>query len=398
MEHALAVLIAGLLFLGHSSIWVAAFNRINATGLQRKTIKKIEKIFVLAWGLLPVAIYLWDAAAWYEWMGHPWSGHFSLITLLYLGCCGAALLGFAPSWLLSRWELREDAHPNVHIVKQQWHVDQMLPHATFASTWTSRLGRVPGNQIGMLERSHKCIPAYSAPSWEGVRFAHLSDLHLTGRMGLGFYQFAIEQLNELQPDAIFLTGDLVDYDSQLPALQSLAVRMRAPLGMYFVLGNHDRRIAEPDLIREIMTSEGWMDVGSTAVTRHTDRGCLAIAGNERPWFGTPVENWPTDARGTNTLRVALSHSPDQWRWGVSLKSHLILAGHTHGGQVRLPGIGPMIAPSWNGSRFASGIFHLEETWMHVSRGLSGVHPIRYRCMPEVTILELSSRPIRDLPR
>jgi predicted MPP superfamily phosphohydrolase len=69
---------------------------------------------------------------------------------------------------------------------------------------------------------------------------------------------------------------------------------------------------------------------------------------------------------------------------------LLLAGHTHGGQIRFPIIGPIVAPSWYGSQFASGVFYRQPTLMHVSRGLAGVHPLRYRCQPEIALLELYS--------
>ncbi len=66
----------------------------------------------------------------------------------------------------------------------------------------------------------------------------------------------------------------------------------------------------------------------------------------------------------------------------------MLAGHTHGGQIRIPLVGPLVAPSHYGSEFASGVFYLKPTLMHVSRGLSGVHPFRWFCPPEISILTL----------
>jgi predicted MPP superfamily phosphohydrolase len=92
----------------------------------------------------------------------------------------------------------------------------------------------------------------------------------------------------------------------------------------------------------------------------------------------------------DNFRLALAHSPDAFDWAQREGVHLLLAGHTHGGQVRLPGIGPIVAPSWYGSKFASGVFYRKPTLMHVSRGLAGVHPLRFRCAPEIAILELHS--------
>ena len=122
-----------------------------------------------------------------------------------------------------------------------------------------------------------------------------------------------------------------------------------------------------------------------------------MTGNERPWFerhaaqtgnAAIAETIPVESIPVGTLRLGLSHSPDNIDWARRQQLDLLLAGHTHGGQVRLPGIGPLVAPSRYGSRFASGVFYREPVLMHVSRGLSGTHPLRLRCMPEVSLLTL----------
>jgi uncharacterized protein len=88
------------------------------------------------------------------------------------------------------------------------------------------------------------------------------------------------------------------------------------------------------------------------------------------------------------LRSALSHSPDQIEWAQSNDVDLLLAGHLHGGQIRIPIIGPILAPSRRGVEYSSGVFLIPPTIMHVSRGISGEVPIRMNCPPEVTKLVL----------
>ena len=82
------------------------------------------------------------------------------------------------------------------------------------------------------------------------------------------------------------------------------------------------------------------------------------------------------------------HTPDLIGWGRQQDYDLLLAGHAHGGQIRIPGIGPIICPSVHGVRYASGVFQKGRTMMHVSRGISGLQPIRLRCRPELTQLTL----------
>ncbi|HMO37367.1 MAG TPA: hypothetical protein PKA06_15115, partial [Gemmatales bacterium] len=82
------------------------------------------------------------------------------------------------------------------------------------------------------------------------------------------------------------------------------------------------------------------------------------------------------------------HSPDQYSWAVKEKFNLVLAGHNHGGQIRIPGFGSIFVPSKTGRSYDQGVFQKGNTVMHVSKGLSGGHPVRYFCRPEATWLTL----------
>ena len=124
-------------------------------------------------------------------------------------------------------------------------------------------------------------------------------------------------------------------------------------------------------------------------------------GNELPWFQrrASLEFAGTEALVSRDATQAdwvlgVSHTPDQFKWGISNRCNLLLCGHTHGGQIRLPWVGPIVAPSKYGSRYASGVFFNDPTLMHVSRGLSGVHPFRWGCIPEVTVLELEGLKVK----
>ena len=88
------------------------------------------------------------------------------------------------------------------------------------------------------------------------------------------------------------------------------------------------------------------------------------------------------------LRVVLAHTPDQYAWSRQADADLMLAGHTHGGQVQLPWLGVIASPSLYGSRYACGVFRSGPTVMHVTRGVGGERPVRWRCPPEAALLEL----------
>jgi len=114
---------------------------------------------------------------------------------------------------------------------------------------------------------------------------------------------------------------------------------------------------------------------------------LHLTGNELPWFtGAESLDHEDVSHIEESFRILLSHSPDQFSWAQRHQFDLMLAGHTHGGQIRPPIIGPIVSPSRQGCRYASGVFQRNGTLMHVSRGVSGVDPIRINCAPEITKL------------
>jgi hypothetical protein len=141
-------------------------------------------------------------------------------------------------------------------------------------------------------------------------------------------------------------------------------------------------------ICERLEAIGWRDAGATQHMIRYKSLPIEIIGNEKPWFdrcGSEIY-----AVEPETWRLGIAHSPDQFSWGVENGCSLLLCGHTHGGQIRFPVFGPLVAPSMHGSKYASGVFYRNGTLMHVSRGMAGVHPLRWGCPPEVSILHLSS--------
>ncbi len=92
----------------------------------------------------------------------------------------------------------------------------------------------------------------------------------------------------------------------------------------------------------------------------------------------------------DALRIALAHCPDQLRWARAWGADLMLAGHTHGGQIRIPPLGAIFSPTRHGVKYVSGVFYSPPTILHVSRGVSGDIPIRWNCPPEIACLRLRS--------
>jgi predicted MPP superfamily phosphohydrolase len=254
-------------------------------------------------------------------------------------------------------------------------------------TW---LGRLPGNEVLHLHIQEKniTIPRL-APQHASLRVAHLSDLHMSGRMARPFYERIVEETNHCGADVIAITGDITDSEECFSWIPDILGRLQAPGGVFYVYGNHDLRVNQ-DGLRAALAATNWTHVGTAPARIRVRNLDVVIGGNERPWMGAPTDFSDLPERDADglPLRIVLSHSPDQFGWACTNDVDLLLAGHVHGGQICLPVVGPFTAPSLFGVRYAAGTFREGDTVMHVSRGAASLTPLRWFCPPEIAVLNL----------
>jgi len=252
------------------------------------------------------------------------------------------------------------------------------------------LTRLPGNDILRLEIAERAVEVARLPeALDRLTIVHLSDLHFTGRVRKSYFQEVVRQSNELEPDLVAITGDVTDFPEYADWVPDTLGRLTSRHGAYFILGNHDAR-SRPDRIRRALTDSGLVDLGGRWLETEIDGEPVILAGNELPWIppAADLEHAPPHSPDGGPLRIALAHSPDQLRWARAHDVDLLLAGHTHGGQIRIPGLGPILSASRLGVAYSSGTFHVPPTIMHVSRGISATFPLRFRCPPELVKLVL----------
>ena len=285
-----------------------------------------------------------------------------------------------------------------------------------------------GAAIGFIYYSHYVEPARLRLSerrvsvarlpaaLEGVRIVHFSDLHIKSpnkpfapRMA----RRAVELVAGLEADLICLTGDL----GQASRFIALAAETLAPLTrrpVFVVMGNHDHdKMLEAELVGppvQHLTAEEWCATAAAGGlqvlhNRHevlAVRGCpVLIAGAGDASCGW--DDLPGALRGaaTGALHLLLSHSPDIVDLPESDWADLVLCGHTHGGQARLPWFGTPWAPVWRDRRRSEGLFRVGETLCFVTRGVGAGIRTRFLCPPEVCVLTLTAAagdPVRRLPR
>lgn len=255
------------------------------------------------------------------------------------------------------------------------------------------------------------------PGSRPLKVLHLSDLHLVPRQRRK--KAWVAALAELEPDLVVDTGDNLAHRDAVPhVLEAYDGLLDVP-GV-FVFGSNDyyspttrnpvkyllpddgtRHIHTPPLpwqdLRDGLEKRGWVDLTNRRATLDVDGRTLAFAGVDDPHLGyDDLDAVAGPADGTADVRIGVAHAPylrvlDQLaRDGYEL----LLAGHTHGGQLRLPGKGALVTNCDLDTGRAKGLHRHHGSWLHVSAGLgtSPYAPFRFCCRPEATMLTLTARP------
>ena len=238
------------------------------------------------------------------------------------------------------------------------------------------------------------------PAFSGFRIAQVSDLH-NAELGKD-NSTLLRMLSDSRPDIIVITGDLVDsthtdIDTAL-AFAKKAVQI-APV--YYVTGNHEARLTEYERLRNGLETAGVTVLEDKTVWLERDDGKIMLIGLSDPDFtvkgdmfgeapsmaGTKLESL-IGSEGSYT--ILLSHRPELFETYVDCGIGLVLSGHAHGGQFRLPFIGGLVAPDQGlFPKYDAGLYTDGSTDMVVSRGIgNSIIPFRFNNRPEIVLVEL----------
>lgn len=238
------------------------------------------------------------------------------------------------------------------------------------------------------------------PSLEGFRIALLTDLHAGAGTPLSVIRRACRTAMAQKPDLVALTGDFAADDAPGFGEVLHAIRcLRAPYGVYAVPGNHDYNVGIEKWHRELADHPHVRDLTNRAEQLEVNGARLCVAGVDDFSRGAPDLGGlpPPDQRDFTLL---LAHDPDQAERARRAYDavDLIVSGHTHGGQVRLPFVGALRNPAEREDLYEEGLRRRPWTQVYTSRGVGTVHiPVRFLCRPEVAILRLTGarRPPRN---
>lgn len=417
--------VLAIAWIGHACIWCRQLNYLYGC--------EISKKFLRPWRLATGAIIPAPLIAAVIMGGHPfdlprlsppWHDVMVVVVLfvamLYFSLClGVGLFYFPVITIFRLWNRQFD-----HGHALQFHTDAKnysQRRLEFAGHGQYRLlARCPGNDLFRVDFTEVTLgySAFSLADWgdaiphnmkekpalpaelEGLSILLLSDFHFYGTPSKAYFQTIIDEiLSQPTPDIVALAGDFIDAVSFHDWIKPVLGQLRWNERGIAILGNHDFHF-EPERVRNSLQELGFTVLGNRweeATVRGTP---MTFIGNESPWGGPPpsLKGMPREP-----FSICLSHSPDQFHWAVSECLDLVLCGHAHGGQIRLPVIGSIFVPCKSGRKYDQGVFKVKEwsdkgtltefrTTMVVSRGISGKEPIRFRCPPQVIRITLTGTP------
>lgn len=242
-----------------------------------------------------------------------------------------------------------------------------------------------------IERRKILLPGLPHP-FSGLTVCHISDLHFGPYVGIREGRAVADVLMDLKPDIVVITGDHVSRltEREIELVEDVYSAITAPLGAYAVLGNHDHWVDPPGLETLILRA-GLTLLRNANVAIELAGERLYVAGVDDVW--EKQDNLPLALNGVprGGCAILLAHEPDfADEAAVDGRVALQLSGHSHGGQIRLPGMGALRLPNL-GRKYPEGLFRIGEMQLYVNRGIGVVTPpVRVNCPPEVTVLELVS--------
>lgn len=274
------------------------------------------------------------------------------------------------------------------------------------------------NVANEIEASHTIVKIPKLPErFASYKLSVLSDLHLGVFVTNELIEKAIQISNSYNPDITVLAGDFIgipdslpstlfsdiknnnfrglEYEKLVPAiyetLGSILQKATSPDGIVAVLGNHDNW-HNSIICRELLKSYPIKFLINEYITLFRGNSSVKVLGVDDLWTGIPRIPKEFINKQDREPQILISHNPDflvdtRMRYGEIF--NLGIAGHTHGGQIKIPPIGPIIGYNIRYSKHGEGLTKLGESWIYTSRGVGVVDlPIRIGCPPEIALIEL----------
>lgn len=242
------------------------------------------------------------------------------------------------------------------------------------------------------------IEAATIPKeFNNKRILQFSDVHLGPEFSLKQLDNLVEKMNELRPDIVVFTGDLIDkfgsYNAEREEAKGILQKIHAPLGKYAVFGNHDRGGGGSLFYKKYMEESGFSVLVNEVQKIKVDNGnYITISGLDDFLLGKPQIDSTLKNLKQKDFNMLLVHEPDVvdkvGRYPVDFQ----MSGHSHGGQVQIPFVGPLITTKL-AEKYVEGMYELEgkgkPLYLYVNRGIGTTRmPVRFWSVPELAVFVL----------
>ena len=232
-----------------------------------------------------------------------------------------------------------------------------------------------------------------------IKILHLSDLHASKVVSLAYLRRAFKMGLDLKPDLICVTGDFITWKyKRYTEYAEVLSQLSAAAPTFACLGNHDggswaegkMKLGNGDSaeVRELLNAAKIQLLHNEHTTATINGNEINLVGVGDLWNHECEPETAFDAIDTTHPTLLLSHNPDTKDQLAAFPWQLMLSGHTHGGQLYLPGLGSPLAPVKN-KKFVRGLHHVDDRWLHISKGVGNLHGVRLNCRPEVTLLTVA---------
>jgi predicted MPP superfamily phosphohydrolase len=274
----------------------------------------------------------------------------------------------------------------------------------------SRLARWLGRNWARISYGRKVEPTWLEltqheitlpglpPILHGFRIAHLTDLHAGRSVPLWHLERAVEAANAQRADLIALTGDFVHSGVRyVPLLARTLSALKAPLGVFAVLGNHDFAVRSalgirtnrklPRYVEDALGNAGIQVLRNCSLTVCCRGQTVRVVGVDDLWSGACDLDKAFHEAKAHEPTILLAHNPRVAEHLNGRRCDLVLSGHTHGGQINWPGYGRFLLGR-RSRHLAAGLYRHRDAWVYVNRGVGHGFRFRFGARPEVALLEL----------
>lgn len=245
-------------------------------------------------------------------------------------------------------------------------------------------------KVNRHQVAHDDIPQ----SFNNFKIVQFSDTHLGFQYTLEQLRELVDKINQIDPDILFFTGDLLDAPNQYKdsdKVISILQNLKAPFGKFAVYGNHDHGGYGTDLYRSVMEKSGFHLLLNQSTSIQIKNETIFLMGIDDAMLGRPDLNAALTDVPNDSYKILLSHAPDLADYAVNYNIQLQLSGHSHGGQIQIPFLGALVKPPY-AEKYFEGFYSIGDKMpltLYVNRGLGTTRlPFRFLSVPELTVFTL----------